>query len=468
MTSTQTRYFDLNTETVLEHWSVAQAVREILANALDEHLLGWGTEPAVTRDHEGWRIRDFGRGLRPDHLTQNENPEKLASDSVIGRFGVGLKDALAVLARHGVQVQLSSRHATITTAVHPKSDFPDLETLHAVVQQATNDDMVGTEAAFHGLLDEQMYDAKSFFLRWNDETVLESTEYGSVIERAAGGPARVYVRGLRVAEEDSLLFSYDITKLNSKLSKALNRERANVGRTAYSERLKDILLASSNSVVMGALARDLSAYEEGEQHVEAGWVDIAVHAISVLNTREKVVFVTAVDLSDHPAMVEYARGDGHRIVIIPSNVARKLSNHTDASGAPVRTLDVFASLRAAEFIFAFVAEENLTSSERWLLQRAPDALVLAGVTRRWPILVTETMRPGQFGSDEVGLWDPTQQRIIVRRDQLQSSREFFGTLLHEVAHATSGWNDATLDFERALSDLLGDIASAVIGTERNG
>ena len=89
MTSPQ--YFDLNVERVLEHWSVAHAVRELLANALDEHLLGHGPVPEVVREAAGrWRIRDFGRGLRHEHFTQNENAEKIASDAVIGRFGVGL------------------------------------------------------------------------------------------------------------------------------------------------------------------------------------------------------------------------------------------------------------------------------------------------------------------------------------------------------------------------------------------
>jgi len=30
------RYFDLNIQRVLEHWTVSEALREIIANALDE------------------------------------------------------------------------------------------------------------------------------------------------------------------------------------------------------------------------------------------------------------------------------------------------------------------------------------------------------------------------------------------------------------------------------------------------
>jgi hypothetical protein len=61
-----------------------------------------------------WHIRDWGRGLRCEHLTQNENKEKLAHpDQVVGKFGVGLKDALATFDRHRVAVVIRSRYSDI-------------------------------------------------------------------------------------------------------------------------------------------------------------------------------------------------------------------------------------------------------------------------------------------------------------------------------------------------------------------
>ena len=44
-----------------------------------------------------------------------------------------------------------------------------------------------------------------------------------------------------MAEEETFLFSYDVTRFTTKLAKALNRERSNVGRSAYADRVKDIL-----------------------------------------------------------------------------------------------------------------------------------------------------------------------------------------------------------------------------------
>jgi hypothetical protein len=65
--------------------------------------------------------------------------------------------------------------------------------------------------------------------------MLESTDHGDVLARGGSdSPARVYVKGLLVAEEPNFLFSYNVTRLSAVLRRALNRERSNAGRGAYS------------------------------------------------------------------------------------------------------------------------------------------------------------------------------------------------------------------------------------------
>src|SRR3954454_19973779 len=158
-----TREFDLNIERVLENWSLAHAIRELIANALDEAALTGTREPEIGKDAEGrWHVRDFGRGLRYEHLTQNENREKLAiPELVVGKFGVGLKDALATFDRRGVGVRIRSRFGDITTHKQPKQGFGDITTLHAVIADPSDPQMVGTDVELTGAADEEVEAAKA-------------------------------------------------------------------------------------------------------------------------------------------------------------------------------------------------------------------------------------------------------------------------------------------------------------------
>lgn len=87
------RNFDLNIEKILEGWETCHAVREIIANALDEQALSKTNDVQIGQNRDGsWHIRDFGRGLKYEHLTQNENQEKLKNP---GKIGNGLKTITA-------------------------------------------------------------------------------------------------------------------------------------------------------------------------------------------------------------------------------------------------------------------------------------------------------------------------------------------------------------------------------------
>ena len=76
------REFDLNIEKILENWENYHAIREIIANALDEQILTGTKEIEIKQASDGWwHIRVYGRGLNYHHLTQNENEEKLTKDN---------------------------------------------------------------------------------------------------------------------------------------------------------------------------------------------------------------------------------------------------------------------------------------------------------------------------------------------------------------------------------------------------
>ena len=465
-----TREFDLNIERVLENWTVAHALREVIANALDEQALTGTAEPQIFADAENrWHIRDEGRGLRYEHLTQNENNEKLAHpDQVVGKFGVGLKDALATFDRHRISVVIRSRHGDITTGKQAKHGFDDIETLHALIADPADPGFVGTEFILSGraLTERQVDEAKGLFLRYSGDEELGVTAFGSVLRRTHNrAKARIYVNGLRVAEEDNFLFSYNITSPTAALRRALNRERSNVGRSAYTDRVKAILLACDQDEVIDALVADLQKYEQGTWHDETQWLDVGLHACKQLNARRQVIFLTALELSYAADFVQRARDDGYEIIIVPETIRRKLPSLRDALGNPIRDLDRYRDEWQDSFRFTFIDPGDFSYAERAVWDALPRIFAARGGRPRHvrDVRISETMRlmEGRY-QEAVGVWEPGEGRIVVKRTQLQSLPKFAGTVLHELSHALSGAPDVSLEFEQQLTEELGGIVSRSI------
>jgi len=459
---TETRLFDLNIEKVLEHWSVAYAVREVLANALDEQSLTNTPAPQIYKDEQGaWHIRDFGRGLKYEHLTQNETKEKLKhKDLWIGKFGFGLKDAFAAFDRHKVKVAIYSKHGDITISKAGKHGFSDIATLHAFITEPSDSRLVGTDFVMDGVKDADIETAKSYFLQFSGDEILETTQYGSVIRKGTKRKAKIYVNGLCVAEEEDFLFSYNITSPTAALRKALNRERTNVGRSAYTDRVKSILFNCSSSAVANELANDLQNFERGTMHDELDWTDVSLHACKTLNATGEVIFLTSEQLRTGGSLVTHAQEEMRRVIVVPENIAIRFGKIRDVQGNPIIDLNLYRDEWNNSFQFSFVDVDRLTAKEKSVLSHKEKLLKIVGkrVNRVKEIKISETMRINRFNDDEaLGVWIPDEQIVVIRRDQLAKVKSFAGTLLHELIHATTDTDDVSLEFEQELTKMLGRV-----------
>ncbi len=455
--------FDLNVEKILDHWGVPEAVREVIANALDEQALTHTDEPQIVKRKDGWHVIDSGRGLRYQHLTQNENPEKLRHpDLVVGKFGVGLKDALATFHRRGIGVTIRSPHSDITLRRAAKSDFSDVKTLHAAVAAPSDHRRRGTEFVLSHLSDRDMAAAKDYFLRFSGDEVLETTDAGAILRRRSDEPARVYVKGVRVATEDDFLFSYNITSTTAQLQRALNRERTNVGRSAYQERVKAILLKARSDVVAQHLVEDLTRIPAGTNHDEITWLDVQEQAVRILATRGKTVFVSAQQMFTHGSTIQEARQDGYRVIVVPDRLLARLPKLKDLNGNAILDLGGFVQVWNASFHYDFVDPSRLTAAERKAWAILPELLRLAGdhAKRVHEVRISSTMRLDEGQYETEGVWDAP--RIVVKRSVLDSPRHFARVVLHEIAHASSGANHGSIAFMAAIDDLAGVAAVAAL------
>jgi len=437
------RTFDLNIEEVLENWEVEHALREIIANALDEQILSETTAIVITRDKQGnWYIQDFGRGLKIEHFTLNENIEKLAAISgVIGKFGVGLKDALATFHRRGIGVLIRSPFGTFGLKQEHKYGFSDIVTLHVEYDDTPND-MVGTEFVLHGVTDADMAKAKSLFLKFANEEILETNSFGQILRRKENA-GRIYILGVFASEEPNFLFSYNITNLTDSMKKKLNRERLNVGRTTYADRVKAILKNSKSSVIEDLLVEQVGKRATGEQCDEMAWIEISQMALNLMNQRHKVAYFTEQEIQSRPNVLDSVRSDGYQVVVITEQQKSKLETQIETGGPQVRTLEMYIQEYNASFEYRFVDIQKLTREERRIYDFTPKILSLVGLSsNRVPeIRISETMRVTT--DDTEGVWDSSIPAIVIKRSKLSSLIGYAATLLHEVGHATTGAVDAT-------------------------
>lgn len=444
------KLFDLNIEQVLEHWEPQHALREIIANALDEQILTRTIPIEVYQKDGTWHVRDYGRGLQYIHFTQNENQEKLDSPSLIGKFGVGLKDALAVFYRKGITVEIDSKFAHITLVMAHKTGF-DVETLHASFSEPKDESMQGTDFSISGISEKEVEAAKSMFLYFNQNaTLLEKTKYGEVYQNKEPHFASIYINGVQVATESNFLFSYNITNINAQIKKALNRERTNVGRSAYSDTIKNILRQCTSYAVLFPLVEDLKNVMRGTNCDESSWVDVASYAARTLNTNGNVVFMTP---EKRDALtneqLEILKNSGKKLIMVTENVFSKVKES-------VVTFDNVYSDYQSSFQYKFIEYENLTPKEQEVFDSRKKVIQFLKKNRykySATIKISETIRVDSLGGETQGLCEG--DTIIIKRKVLSNPKQFLGVLLHEFAHFHSGFEDNTREFENVLTDMLG-------------
>jgi len=309
--------------------------------------------------------------------------------------------------------------------------------------------------------------AKRNFLQFRGEELIEETKYGEIYTRPEGEEAAIYVTGLRVATEPDFLFSYNITSTTKKVRDALNRERSNVGRTAYTPRVKKILQEAESEAVAERLTRDLEGFEEGESHDELGWKPIQVHAAKLMNSHQDVVFTTVAEQQEDRDLLDHARRDGKEIVTVPENVREEIRDETDTSGNQMQDVEAYREEYTESFEYEWVEEEDLTEEERAVWDRRHEILGLIDeIPHVEAIRISEQMRiTGAEDWKTRGVWETPERQIVIHRPVLGDLTKFASVLLHELAHPKSRAKDQTREFERALTEMLGETATEALGRE---
>jgi len=468
------RRFDLNIEEVLSDWTIVSALREIIANALDEQKLSNSGDILIIERGDGeWHIIDYGRGLAAEHLTLKEDEEKLESDlPLIGKFGVGLKDALATLHRNGVEVEIHSSKGTFRLVTDSKQAFEDIITLH-VDYDSTTCIEVGTEVRLIGIESYEIKKATRLFLELSGQDVIETNSGGQVINPDGATPG-VYIHGVRVNEEPDFLFSYNISNLDPQLSRFLNRERQAVSRSAYGTVLREMLLECEAELIRNSLAAELENRNNTESCYEVRrWSDVGVFALERLCEQKSVVAVSQHQLEYDRHHIDDMRKEGTLPILMKEPELKRIRKLQQELNTKIRLLEDWIEQDQEKYDLDPVPESEMSESEKNVYSTRNRLMRLVGIPEddEPEIIVSNTTRPpknsGEAGgviieTHVLGYYDPLTDTIVIHRDQLKANVDFVGTLLHELAHRTSRRPDIDRGFELELTRYLGMVGASAV------
>jgi len=210
---------------------------------------------------------------------------------------------------------------------------------------------------------------------------------------------------------------------------------------------------------------DLKKYTHGTMHDELNWIDIQQHAMRILSAEEKVVSITSDELITRKDVVDRARDLGYNVITIPSSLRQRIRGQKDVKGKTIVDLNEFNKIDNESFEFKFIEPKQLKLKEKEVFEKTDKILKLIGgkPNRVKKILISENMRKDFLSiTDPDGLWEPSKKRIVIHRRVLKSLPSFSGTLLHEIAHVTSGAGDNSRWFEQELTKYIGILTESAI------
>lgn len=469
--------YDLNIQNILEDWKPEDAIREFISNALDETKLSQtNQEPNIFKDSDGlWHIRDYGRGLKPNSFIQNESEEKLNRNDMIGKFGIGLKDAIATLVRNKISFYILADQERYDAEYRIKTGGSNELTIHMVASPIPKTQRIQGTDVIIACTDQQIQNAKEKFSQYGSMKVLASTDLGEIIQKPFFGPAKIYFNGLEIAQEEDFIFSYNITKPTLQLKKSLNRERKNVGKTAYAKRIQDMYKNLEEKAVMDILLDHIIDRDFSLSELEYSEIMASVLQWSAQDSQasQDKVFVSQSFMEKNPSMIaDISERQDKKIVILPDTSYKKIEtfnkNTQNAKNFAygqntINTFDQIMRTEEENFNPEVISFSDLTKKEKNVFKLAQAIVNKVSRPHQFKaIKVAQSLYSYEEGSQTIGLWSPKDQTIYIRRDQLNSSSAFLGTLLHEITHAQTGTYDVTRAFESSLSQVIGHLAASLV------
>lgn len=254
------------------------------------------------------------------------------------------------------------------------------------------------------------------------------------------------------------MFSYNIKKQSAQ---ALNRERKNVGRTAYADDIKKILKSCSTENVLIPFIKDLLESSENWKDEISVWSDVAQYIIKMAYKFDQLKDIVFIPKSKQITNQERDEIIGNKkIVYIPDKLYEKIKKTKE-----IPTIEKLYDEYKKSFIYKYIDVNNLTQSERSvfdLKEKIFDFLKSKNFKICKNIKISENICIDKHGQKTYGLCKYEDNVIIIKREVLADPVKFCEVITHELAHYQHGYSDSSRDFENDLSEILGHSIYCVI------
>lgn len=453
------------TSTWRQEWGDWEAIRDIVQNAMDEaETYQWGY------NGEGLWISDRGRGVAvADFLL---GPPKLKPDYARGKFGEGMKIASLALVRKGYHVHIETVGRELWIIFLAQTVDGTAETLAALWRP--NGRPQGTEFHIIGYTGPAFEDR--FTVNLPETAILAETpsplsepvrRYNQLIDYAFPTGSRIYARDIYMRDINSP-YSYNLWGFDM----APDRH----GAKNESEMWADVgrVWACINSVnlleIFLQMVRDPPLIDTVESHLVSmsGWA-MGTEPISGKPYTEFVKDNASAwkrawgnNFGENAVIRTTDRWDGtvRHLGYVPVSVHYGVEKCL--AGAITTDEDLVKASQERLRDVEIIPDERLTSRQLASLKLAR---AIADRLTHWmwsPLMGVHAaiIPPASDRVRTAGMYGRTTEEVFISSDQLEHGRTTVDTVIHEIAHHTSGAEDGEEAHNAEMTRIAGQVVEA--------
>ena len=238
---------DLNLgENVLNHLNVIDAIRELISNAFDAKNLSKSTHNVSIKYNEKKNILEiinYDSCIEQNNFIYTNNKLK-RNKNIIGMYGYGLKDALAILYKRNIPITIETNKHKFTTKLMKtqNTDTDRLSTLHVILEKKKNIDKdIYNKITLENILKKDYETITNDFIELfnKKQKILYEDNIGNKIYKLDGRNQHIFVNGVRVITKSKNYFSYDFVK-DDDIIKVTNRDRRNINNDIFVRKITKI------------------------------------------------------------------------------------------------------------------------------------------------------------------------------------------------------------------------------------